>query len=94
MNKNLAEILVGSQFLDELPESAKRSYRIISNSKVPIQNLEEITQYIWDHMNKVNMVYIFTGFYTKSGYETDGPVGALILAEFFIKAKIPVQICC
>ena len=94
MNKNLAEILVGSPFLDELPESAKRSNKIISNSSVPIQNLEEITQYIWEHMNKVNMVYIFTGFYTKNGYETDGPVGALILAEFFIKAKIPVHICC
>jgi len=94
MNNNLAEILVGSPFLNELPESAKRSYKIISNSNVPIQNLEEIAQYIWNHMNKVNMVSIFTGFYTKSGYETDGPVGALILAEFFIKAKIPVQICC
>jgi len=94
MNKNLAEILVGSPFLKELPESAKRSYKIIYNSSVPIQNLEEIVQYIWKHMNKVNMVSIFTGFYTKKGYETDGPVGALILAEFFIKAKIPVQICC
>ncbi len=94
MKKNLAEILVGSPFLNELPESAKRSYKIISNSNVPIQILEEIAQYIWNHMNKVNMVSVFTGFYTKNGYETDGPVGALILAEFFIKAKIPVQICC
>ena len=94
MNRNLAEILVGSPYLNELPESAKRSYKIISNSNVPIQNLEEIVQYIWINMNKVNMVSIFTGFYCKCGYETDGLVGALILAEFFIKAKIPVQICC
>jgi hypothetical protein len=94
MNKNLAEILVGIPFLDELPESAKRSYKIISNSSVSIQNLGEIAKYIWNHIKKVKMVSIVTGFYCKSGYETDGPVGALILAEFFIKAKIPVQICC
>ncbi|MHA1648288.1 MAG: glutamate cyclase domain-containing protein [Promethearchaeota archaeon] len=94
MNNYLAEILVGRPFLNELPESAKRSYKIISNSSVPIQNLEEISQYIWKHVNEVNRVSIFTGFYCKSGYETDGPVGALILAELFIKAKIPVQICC
>ena len=94
MNKNLAEILIGTPILNELPESAKRSYKIISNSNVPIQNLEEIAQFIWNRINKVNIVSIFTGFYCKSGYETDGPVGALILAEFFIKAKIPIQICC
>jgi len=94
MNKNLADILIGITFLDELPESAKRSHYIISNSNVPIQNLDEIAIYIWNQMNKATMVSIFTGFYCDSGYETDGPVGALILAEFFIKAKIPVQICC
>ena len=94
MKKNLAEILVGRPFLDELPESAKRSYKIISNSSVPIQNLDEIAKYIWNHINNVNKVTIFTGFYSKSGYETDGPVGALILAEFFINVNIPVQICC
>ncbi len=94
MSKNLADILVGVPFLDELPESAKRSHNIISNSSIPIQNIEEIAIYIWNQMNKVNMVSIFTGFYCNNGFETDGPLGALILAEFFIKAQIPVQICC
>ena len=94
MSKNLTDILVGKPFLDELAESAKRSHYIISNSSVPIQNLEEIAKYVWNHINKVKMISFFTGFYCKSGYETDGPVGTLILAEFFIKAKIPVQICC
>ncbi len=94
MNKNLSDILVGRPFLDELPESAKRAYNIISNSNVPIQNLDEIAHYFWNHIDKVKMISIFTGFYCKSGYETDGPVGSLILAEFFAKAKIPVQICC
>ena len=94
MNKKLEDILVGKPFLDELPESAKRAYYIISNSKDQIQNLDEIAQYIWNHIDKVNLVSIFTGFYCKSGFETDGPVGSLILADFFTKAKIPVQICC
>jgi len=94
MSKNLADILVGRPFLDDLPESAKRSHYIISNSNIPVQNLEEIATYIWNHIHKAKIVSIFTGFYCKSGYETDGPVGALILAEFFLQTKIPVQICC
>ena len=94
MNNNLADILVGRPFLNELPESAKRAHYIISNSNVPIQNLEETAQYIWDQINNVNLISIFTGFYCKDGYETDGPVGSLILAKFFTKTKIPVQICC
>jgi len=94
MNKNLSDILVGRPFLDELPESAKRANYIISNSNVSIQNLDEIAQYIWNHIKEVNLVSIFTGFYCKSGYETDGPVGSLILAELFAKANIPVQLCC
>ncbi|QEE14227.1 glutamate cyclase domain-containing protein [Promethearchaeum syntrophicum] len=94
MNRKLTDILVGRPHLDELPESAKRAYYITSNSNVPIQNLEEIAQYIWNRIDKVNVVSIFTGFYSKYGYETDGPVGSLILADFFAKANISVQICC
>ncbi len=94
MNKNLTDIILGTPFLDDLPESARRAYNIISNSSVPTQNLEEIATYIWNRINKVKIISIFTGFYCKSGFETDGPVGALILAEFFLKNKIPVQICC
>ena len=94
MSNNLTDNLLGRPFLDELPESAKRSHYIISNSNIPVQNLEEIAKYIWNHIDKVNMITIFTGFYCKKGYETDGPVGALVLAEFFLQTKIPIQICC
>ena len=94
MSKNLADILLGRPFLDNLPESAKRSHYIISNSNIPVQNLEEIAKYIWNHIDKIKMISFFTGFYCKNGYETDGPVGTLILAEFFLKTKIPIQICC
>ncbi len=94
MSKKLADILVGRPFLDDLPESAKRSHYIISNSKIPVQNLEEIAKFIWNHIDEVKMISFFTGFYCKNGYETDGPVGTLILAEFFLQNKISVQICC
>ncbi|MHA1720786.1 MAG: glutamate cyclase domain-containing protein [Promethearchaeota archaeon] len=93
MIDELTKILIGVPFLKQLPESAQRAYKIITNSDVPVQKIEEIASCIKNQIKKFKIITIFTGFYTKNGFETDGPPGALILADFFLKFSIPVQIC-
>ena len=87
----ITDFVLGSTFLDELPEGAKRAKKIASKCPELVDSLEGTTSFIINKLEEVEEVIILTGFPYKDVFETDGPIGALNLAEVLIQLNKTVK---
>ncbi len=77
--------IAGEKFRDVLPKSALRGLELISPIKKKLRSVTLIAQELRKQIKNVEYVYILTGFPCKHNYETDGPIGSLLLANFLTK---------
>jgi len=92
MDLSLTDFILGKAFIDELPEGAKRAIQIASYNRQLVNTLEETASYILTMIEEVDQIIIITGFPYESGFETDGPIGALNLAEALMSLNKKVQL--
>ena len=89
---SLTALLLGVPFHSDLPESAQRAFRIAQFQPSLVEPVHLIAQYILHSSSEVQQVLIVTGFPTRWGFETDGPLGALNLASVLSLLNIPIKI--
>jgi hypothetical protein len=86
------DLLIGIPFKKILPFSATRSIKLVENSSNFDRNLEKSAENLINIQSDIHKIYILTGFPCNEFYETDGPIGTLMLSEFLSNINFEVYI--
>ncbi|MHA1910838.1 MAG: glutamate cyclase domain-containing protein [Candidatus Kariarchaeaceae archaeon] len=92
MELSLTDFILGKAFINELPEGAKRAIQIASYNPQLVHIIEETASFILTKIEEVDQIIIITGFPYKTTFETDGPIGAINLAEALMSLNKEVQL--
>lgn len=92
MRYSIEEIMIGVPFLEKLPNSAKRAHKITQISPKLHQPIKNIAVRLYNSLCSRDECGIITGFPVSDTYETDGPLGAIILSQYLISVGISVRL--
>jgi hypothetical protein len=76
-----------------LPESAKRALKIHSINPMLTENLEVVASKFGESLITAREIYIITGFPYNDLFESDGPLGAVLVAFLCTIFNCPCYIC-